>query len=81
MASLVQRWPRTEAARAGVLDEQTLDAFMARVAHVSETAYDQEVHEGLADYGLVPVENSTDGRIADTLDNFIRYFKKLDKED
>jgi len=40
----------------------------------------EEVHEGLADYGLVPVENSTDGRIADTLDNFIRYPVKISAE-
>ncbi|MCE9547073.1 MAG: prephenate dehydratase [Planctomycetia bacterium] len=33
----------------------------------------EEVSEGQADYGLVPIENSTDGRIADTLDNFTRY--------
>ena len=29
----------------------------------------EEVHQGHADFGLVPVENSTDGRIADTLDD------------
>jgi len=40
----------------------------------------EEVHVGLADYGLVPVENSTDGRIADTLDNFIRYPVKISAE-
>jgi chorismate mutase/prephenate dehydratase len=32
----------------------------------------EEVHQGHADFGLVPVENSTDGRIADTLDMFTR---------
>lgn len=32
----------------------------------------EEVHRGHSDYGLVPVENSTDGRIADTLDMFTR---------
>ena len=32
----------------------------------------EEVHRGQADFGLVPVENSTDGRIADTLDMFTR---------
>ncbi|MCG8584510.1 MAG: prephenate dehydratase [Pirellulales bacterium] len=30
----------------------------------------QEVESGQADYGLVPVENTTDGRVADTLDMF-----------
>jgi chorismate mutase/prephenate dehydratase len=32
----------------------------------------EEVHRGQCDYGLVPLENSTDGRIADTLDMFTR---------
>ena len=32
----------------------------------------EEVHSGQSDYGLVPLENSTDGRIADTLDMFSR---------
>jgi chorismate mutase/prephenate dehydratase len=32
----------------------------------------EEVHRGHSDYGLVPIENSTDGRIADTLDMFTR---------
>ncbi|MCS6866198.1 MAG: prephenate dehydratase [Gemmataceae bacterium] len=33
----------------------------------------EEVLRRNADYGVVPLENSTDGRIADTLDQFIRY--------
>ncbi len=32
----------------------------------------EEVNRGHADYGVVPLENSTDGRIADTLDMFTR---------
>ncbi|MBA4031157.1 MAG: prephenate dehydratase [Planctomyces sp.] len=32
----------------------------------------EEVNRGHADYGLVPIENSTDGRIIDTLDMFTR---------
>lgn len=32
----------------------------------------EEVNSGQADFGLVPLENSTDGRIADTLDMFTR---------
>ncbi len=32
----------------------------------------EEVNRGHADFGIVPVENSTDGRIADTLDMFTR---------
>jgi chorismate mutase/prephenate dehydratase len=32
----------------------------------------EEVHRKQADYGLVPIENSTDGRITDTLEMFTR---------
>jgi chorismate mutase/prephenate dehydratase len=32
----------------------------------------EEVNRGHADFGVVPLENSTDGRIADTLDMFTR---------
>jgi chorismate mutase/prephenate dehydratase len=32
----------------------------------------EEVNRGHTDYGLAPIENSTDGRIADTLDMFTR---------
>jgi chorismate mutase/prephenate dehydratase len=32
----------------------------------------EEIQRGQADFGLVPVENSTDGRVADTLDMFAR---------
>jgi chorismate mutase/prephenate dehydratase len=32
----------------------------------------EEVNRGHADYGMVPIENSTDGRIVDTLDMFTR---------
>jgi chorismate mutase/prephenate dehydratase len=32
----------------------------------------EEVHRGHSNFGLVPVENSTDGRVADTLDMFTR---------
>ena len=32
----------------------------------------EEVHRGHSDFGLVPVENSTDGRVADTLDALTR---------
>ena len=32
----------------------------------------EEVNRGHVDYGVVPVDNSTDGRVADTLDMFIR---------
>jgi len=38
----------------------------------SISAVFEEVHQGQTDFGLVPLENSTDGRIADTLDNFTR---------
>src|SRR4029453_7428773 len=32
----------------------------------------QEVNRGHVDFGVVPLENSTDGRVADTLDMFLR---------
>jgi chorismate mutase/prephenate dehydratase len=37
----------------------------------------EEVKNGHSDYGLAPIENSTDGRIADTLDMFIRMPVKI----
>jgi chorismate mutase/prephenate dehydratase len=37
----------------------------------------EEVHAGHSNYGVVPLENSTDGRIADTLDNFSRLPVKI----
>lgn len=33
----------------------------------------EEVQNEQADYGVVPIENSTDGRIVDTLDSFTRF--------
>ncbi len=38
----------------------------------SISAVFEEVNRGHSDYGIVPIENSTDGRIADTLDMFTR---------
>lgn len=32
----------------------------------------EEVHRGHSDFGIVPMENSTDGRVADTIDMFTR---------
>ena len=37
----------------------------------------EEVHAGHSHYGVVPLENSTDGRIADTLDNLARMSVKI----
>jgi chorismate mutase/prephenate dehydratase len=37
----------------------------------------EEVHAGHSHYGVVPLENSTDGRIADTLDNLSRLPVKI----
>jgi chorismate mutase/prephenate dehydratase len=37
----------------------------------------EEVHRGQADFGIVPLENSTDGRVADTLDMFTRLAVKV----
>lgn len=52
-----------------------LDRFGQSVELVpvaSISAVFEEVSRGHANFGLVPLENSTDGRIADTLDNFAR---------
>lgn len=37
----------------------------------------EAVNRGLSDFGIVPIENSTDGRIADTLDMFTRLPLKI----
>jgi len=37
----------------------------------------EEVNRGLADFGIVPIENSTDGRVVDTLDMFTRLPLKI----
>ncbi|MBS0264907.1 MAG: chorismate mutase, partial [Planctomycetes bacterium] len=37
----------------------------------------EEVNRGHADYGIAPIENSTDGRIVDTLDMFTRLPLKI----
>lgn len=37
----------------------------------------EEVNRGTVDFGLVPIENSTDGRIVDTLDMFTRLPLKI----
>lgn len=37
----------------------------------------EEVNRGHADYGLAPIENSTDGRVVDTLDMFTRLPLKI----
>jgi chorismate mutase/prephenate dehydratase len=36
------------------------------------TAVFEDVNRGHVDYGVVPLDNSTDGRVADTLDMFVR---------
>jgi chorismate mutase/prephenate dehydratase len=46
-------------------------AELVSVASIS--AVFEEVVARQSEFGLVPVENSTDGRIADTLDNFARH--------
>lgn len=40
----------------------------------------EEVNRGTVDYGIVPVENTTDGRIVDTLDMFTRLPLKICSE-
>ncbi|HVX13579.1 MAG TPA: prephenate dehydratase [Pirellulales bacterium] len=52
-----------------------IDRFGTSVEHVpvgSIGAVFEEVNRGHAEFGVVPLENSTDGRIADTLDMFTR---------
>ena len=41
----------------------------------------EEVNRGHAEYGIVPIENSTDGRIVDTLDMFTRLPLRICGED
>lgn len=45
-------------------------ALLAPVATIS--AVFEEVQRGHADFGMVPLENSTDGRVVDTLDMFAK---------
>jgi chorismate mutase/prephenate dehydratase len=47
------------------------------VAVATIAAVFEEVNHGYADYGIVPIENSTDGRIADTLEMFTRLAVKM----
>lgn len=52
-----------------------LERFGSQVEHVPVAnipAVFEEVNRGHAEFGVVPIENSTDGRIADTLDMFTR---------
>lgn len=52
-----------------------LERFGQAVEYVrvgSIAAVFEEVNRGHTEYGVVPLENSTDGRIADTLDMFMR---------
>src|SRR5262249_17899619 len=52
-----------------------LERFGSSVDFVSASniaAVFEIVNRGQADLGIVPIENSTDGRVADTLDMFIR---------
>jgi chorismate mutase/prephenate dehydratase len=54
--------------------------FGAAVEHVpvgSIAAVFEEVNRRHVQFGIVPMENSTDGRIADTLDMFVRYSGQL----
>jgi chorismate mutase/prephenate dehydratase len=53
----------------------TLERFGEAISYnctANIAAVFEEVSRKHADYGVVPLENSTDGRIADTLDMFIR---------
>jgi len=50
-------------------------AELSPVATIS--AVFEELNKGQADYGVVPLENSTDGRVSDTLDMFARISIKI----
>lgn len=62
-------------------------SHLAAIAHFGQSvelapvgsiaAVFEEVNRGQSDFGLVPIENSTDGRIADTLDMFTRLPLKI----
>jgi chorismate mutase/prephenate dehydratase len=47
-------------------------AGIEQVPVASIAAVFEEVNRGHVEYGVVPIENSTDGRVADTLDMFTR---------
>jgi chorismate mutase/prephenate dehydratase len=49
---------------------QSVDLLPIGVGSI--TAVFEDVNRGHVDYGVVPLDNSTDGRITDTLDMFIR---------
>ena len=62
-------------------------SYQATVEHFGEScelspvatiaAVFEELTRGQADYGVVPLENSTDGRVADTMEMFARVPKKI----
>ncbi|MCH2209990.1 MAG: prephenate dehydratase [Fuerstiella sp.] len=74
-----QRVRRTRVAYLGPAYSFTHLAAINRFGHSADlvpvstiaTVFD-EVNRGHVDFGLVPIENSTDGRIVDTLDMFTR---------
>ncbi len=58
-----------------IATSQRVERFGEAIAYnrtATIAAVFEEVFRKHADYGVVPLENSTDGRIADTLDMFIR---------
>ena len=58
----------------------SLEKFGDSVDHIpvgSISAVFEEINRAHVEYGLVPIENSTDGRVADTLDTFTRLPLKL----
>ena len=62
-------------------------SYLAAVEHFGQSvelvpvatirAVFEEVHQNQADFGLAPIENSTDGRVADTLDMFTRISARI----
>lgn len=58
----------------------SIEKFGDSVEHVpvgSIGAVFEEINRAHADYGLVPIENSTDGRVAEALDMFARFPLKV----
>ncbi len=68
--------------RVALLGPQYSYSHLAALSHFGQgvefvpvgsiSAVFEEVNRGHSDFGVVPIENSTDGRIADTLDMFTR---------
>ncbi len=68
-------WGRNTLSHLAALEKFGHSADLVPVGNIA--AVFEEVNRGQAKYGLVPIENSTDGRITDTLDTFTRMPMKI----